>query len=63
MKIIREKKIQNKTFAMKVQKKDDSLSQLLRDIESKYRVMKNLRSTQDFAIVNTYMTNCQFFKI
>jgi hypothetical protein len=63
MKAIREKKIQEGAFAMKLQKKDDSISQLLRDIERKYRVMENLRSTQDLAVANTYMANCQFLEV
>lgn len=47
MKAIPEKKIQEGAFAMKLHKEDNSTPQLLRDIERKYRVMENLRSTQD----------------
>ncbi len=63
MKAIRERKIQEEVFAMKQQKKDDSISQLLCDIERKYRVMENLRSTQDLAVANTYMAKCQFLEV
>jgi len=62
MKAIRERKIQEVAFAMKLQKKDDSISQLLCDIERKYRVIENLRSTQDLAVANTYIANCQFWR-
>lgn len=62
MKAIRERKIQEEVFAMKLQKKDDSISQLLCDIERKYRVIENLRSTQDLAVANTYIANCQFWR-
>lgn len=47
MKAVREEKIQEGAFVIKLHKEDNSIPQLLRDIERKYRVMENLRSTQD----------------